>query len=100
MLKQDREGFVLPKSVQDTIPIRRLWPDGIFQFGSKFSKAICSTDISYAIASKKDRLDAVLPTVSLCAACMVAFSRRWIWYEKRCIGEAYRIFLTYPTTGH
>ena len=39
-LKQDREGFVLPKSVQDAIPIRRLWPDGIFQFGSKFSKTI------------------------------------------------------------
>ena len=34
-LKQDREGFILPKSVQDAIPIRRLWPDGIFQFGSK-----------------------------------------------------------------
>ena len=28
-LKQDREGFVLPKSVQDAIPIRRLWPDGL-----------------------------------------------------------------------
>lgn len=53
MLKQDREGFVLPKSVQDTILIRRLCPNGIFQFGSKFSKAIRSTDINYVIASKK-----------------------------------------------
>ena len=54
-LKQDKEGFVLPKSVQDAIPIRRLWPDGIFQFGSKFSKAIRFTDINYAIASKEDK---------------------------------------------
>ena len=54
-LKQDREGFVLPKSVQDAIPIRRLWPDGIFQFGSKFSKTIRFTDINYAIASKEDK---------------------------------------------
>ena len=54
-LKQDREGFVLPKSVQDTIPIRRLWPDGIFQFGSKFSKTIRFSDINYAIASKEDK---------------------------------------------
>ncbi len=54
-LKQDKEGFVLPKSVQDAIPIRRLWPDGIFQFGSKFSKTIRFTDINYAIASKEDK---------------------------------------------
>ena len=51
-LKQDREGFVLPKSVQDAIPIRRLWPDGIFQFGSKFSKTIRFSDINYAMASR------------------------------------------------
>ena len=54
-LKQDKEGFVLPRSVQDAIPIRRLWPDGIFQFGSKFSKTIRFTDINYTIASKEDK---------------------------------------------
>nr|WP_325215946.1 DUF87 domain-containing protein [uncultured Oscillibacter sp.] len=54
-LKQDKEGFILPRSVQDAIPIRRLWPDGIFQFGSKFSKTIRFTDINYAIASKEDK---------------------------------------------
>ena len=41
--------------MQDAIPIRRLWPDGIFQFGSKFSKTIRFTDINYAIASKEDK---------------------------------------------
>ena len=51
-LKQDWEGFVLPKSVQDAIPIRRLWPDGIFQFGSKFSKTIRFSDINYAMANR------------------------------------------------
>jgi len=50
-----KEGFFLPKSVQDAIPIRRLWPDGVFQFGSKFSKTIRFTDINYAIASKEDK---------------------------------------------
>ena len=54
-LKQDKEGFAVPKSVQDAIPIRRIWPDGIFQFGSKFSKAIRFSDINYAIASKEDK---------------------------------------------
>ena len=54
-LKQDKEGFAVPKSVQDAIPIRRIWPDGIFQFGSKFSKTIRFSDINYAIASKEDK---------------------------------------------
>ena len=54
-LKQDKECFSIPKSVQDAVPIHRLWPDGIFQFGSKFSKTIRFTDINYAIASKEDK---------------------------------------------
>lgn len=54
-LKQDKEHLTIPKSVQDTIPIQRLWPDGLFQFGSKFSKTVRLSDINYAIASKEDK---------------------------------------------
>ena len=54
-LKQDREKFTVPRSAQDAIPIRRIWPDGVFQFGSKFSKCIRFSDINYAIASKEDK---------------------------------------------
>ena len=54
-LKQDKECFAVPKSVQDAIPIHRLWPDGIFQYGSKFSKTIRFSDINYAIASEEDK---------------------------------------------
>ena len=54
-LKQDKQKFKIPKSVQDTIPIRRVWGDGIFQFGTKFSKTILFSDINYAIASKEDK---------------------------------------------
>ena len=54
-LKQDKEHLTVPKSVQDTIPIRRIWPDGLFQFGGKFSKTIRFSDINYAIASKEDK---------------------------------------------
>ena len=54
-LKQDKEHLSVPKSVQDTIPIRRIWPDGLFQFGGKFSKTIRFSDINYAIASKEDK---------------------------------------------
>lgn len=55
-LKQDKERFTVPRSVQDIIPIRRIWPDGVFQFGSKYSKTLRFSDINYAIASKEDIL--------------------------------------------
>lgn len=48
-LKQDKEAFTVPRSVQDAIPIHRLWLDGIFQFGSKFSKTLRFNDINYAM---------------------------------------------------
>ena len=54
-LKQDKERFTVPRSVQDIIPIRRIWPDGVFQFGSKYSKTLRFSDINYAIASKEDK---------------------------------------------
>jgi len=54
-IKQDKECFAVPKSVQDTIPIQRLWPDGVFQFGSKYSRTLRFSDINYAIASKEDK---------------------------------------------
>lgn len=39
-LRMDKERFKVPKSVQQAIPIQRIWPDGIFQQGTKFSKHI------------------------------------------------------------
>lgn len=55
MLRRDKEKFQVPRSVQDCIPVRRIWPDGIFQYGSKFSKTVKFSDINYAIASKEDK---------------------------------------------
>ena len=48
-LKQDKEKFKVPKSVQQAIPIRKIWPDGIFQVESKYSRTFRFTDINYSI---------------------------------------------------
>lgn len=53
--KQERVKFKVPRSVQEAIPIRRIWPDGIFQVGSQYSKSYSFTDINYAIAGKDDK---------------------------------------------
>jgi len=55
-LKQDKEKFVVPKKVQDLIPVMRIWPDGIFQVApNKFSKCWKFTDINYRVASEEDK---------------------------------------------
>ena len=48
-LKMDCEKYKVPRSMQESIPIRRIWKDGIFQVGNKFSKCIRFSDINYAI---------------------------------------------------
>lgn len=55
MLKQDKERFSVPRGVQSMIPIRRIWPDGIFLVGNKYTKSFRFTDINYAVASKEDK---------------------------------------------
>ena len=74
---QDKEKFIPPRRVQDAIPIRRIWPDGIFQpgyderkpgrlralfskrkkqnAGNKYSKTFRFTDINYAVASEEEQ---------------------------------------------
>ena len=56
VLKQDKEKFAVPRKVQDIIPVRSIWPDGIFMTGkNKFSKMYRFTDINYAVASRDDK---------------------------------------------
>ena len=54
-IKQDRTVYKIPRSVQDVIPIQRIFADGIFQFGTKYSRTLRFSDINYAIASKEDK---------------------------------------------
>ena len=56
IMKQDKEKFKIPKSVQDTIPIRTIWKNGIFLVGNnKYSKTYKFTDINYGTASDEDK---------------------------------------------
>ncbi len=55
IMKQDKERFVVSKGVQQAIPVRTIWPDGVFRVGNKFSKSFRFEDINYAVASKEDK---------------------------------------------
>ena len=56
LFKQDKEKFVVPKGVQDVIPVAAIFDDGIFKVGKdKYSKTYRFTDINYAVASREDK---------------------------------------------
>ena len=53
---QDREKFAAPGSVQDVIPVRRIWEDGIFLVGrNKYSKMFRFDDVNYSSASDEEK---------------------------------------------
>lgn len=55
LLKQDKERYKVPRKVQDVIPIKRIWQDGIFLVGNKYTKMYRFSDINYLVASREDK---------------------------------------------
>ena len=53
--RSERERFKIPRSVQQSIPIQRIYRDGIWQTGGKFSRTWRFADINYALASHDDQ---------------------------------------------
>ena len=56
IIKSEKEPFKVPSSVQETIPIKRIWKDGTFQVGNKFSRTFRFTDVNYSVAARDDQL--------------------------------------------
>ena len=52
VLRQDKEPYRVPRRVQDVIPIKRIWSDGIFLVGNRYAKTFKFTDINYMVASQ------------------------------------------------
>ena len=56
LFKQDKEKFILTKSLQDVIPVQSIFEDGIFQIAkNKYSKCFKFSDINYAVSSHEDK---------------------------------------------
>ena len=53
VMKKDQEPYRVPKRVQDVIPIKCMWRDGIFLVGTRYSKTYKFTDINYMVASQE-----------------------------------------------
>ena len=81
--KMEREKFRIPRSVQDAIPIRRIYADGIFQVGNQYSKTWSFTDINYAIAGKEDKTSMFLDYSELLNALDSGASAKITIYNRR-----------------
>ena len=79
----EREKFRIPRSVQDAIPIRRIFADGIFQVGNQYSKTWSFTDINYAIAGKEDKTAMFLDYSELLNALDSGASAKITIYNRR-----------------
>lgn len=56
IFKQDKEKIKVPKFVQDIIPVKAIYEDGLFLVGkNKYSKSYKFLDINYAVASREDK---------------------------------------------
>ena len=55
VLKLDKERYRVPRKVQEIIPVKRIWNDGIFLVGNTFTKMYRFTDINYLVASREDK---------------------------------------------
>lgn len=53
--RSERTAFKIPRSVQQTIPIQRVYRDGIWQVNGKFSQTWRFADINYTLASYEDQ---------------------------------------------
>lgn len=54
--KSDKERYRPSRKVQDIIPIKKIWADGLFQVGTgKYSKSWRCSDINYQIAGAETR---------------------------------------------
>ena len=55
-LKIDKEPYKIPRKVQDVVPIKRIWEDGIFLAGNRYCKSFRFYDINYIVASQQAQM--------------------------------------------
>ena len=53
--RHEKVRFAIPRSVQDIIPVKTVWQDGIFYADGKYSKTFKFEDINYSVAGKEDQ---------------------------------------------
>ena len=81
--KEARKKRTIPKSVQHSIPINRIFKDGIIQCGRRYSKSWRFSDVNYAVASDNDQLEMFLAHSAILNGCLPT-----LWYKSAFITDS------------
>mgnify|MGYP001111994857 FL=1 len=54
------ESFRVPRSVQESIPVRKIYRDGVWLCGGRYSKMWRFQDVNYAVASEADQAEILM----------------------------------------
>lgn len=54
------ESFRVPRSVQESIPVRKIYRDGVWLCGGRYSKMWRFQDVNYAVASEADQSEILM----------------------------------------
>ena len=100
ILKSDRERYSVPKRVQDLIPVRRIWPDGIFQIGNnKYCQSFRFSDINYLVASREDQEKMLLSYSALLNSLDSGATTKITIFNHRVRREAFEASMLMPLRG-
>lgn len=73
----------MPKSIQQWMPIQRVYADGILFYDGRFSKTYRFSDINYSIASKDDQMSMFLQWCAVINALDVGAAIKLTLYNRR-----------------
>ncbi len=97
----ERDAFFVPRSVQQSIPIKRVYKDGIFEVSGKFSKTWRFFDVNYKVASPDQQMTLFMAYCAFlnslpvgCTAKITLFNRR---LNQKAFGKA--LMLEYQGDG-
>ena len=95
----ERDAFCIPNSVQKSLPIKRIYKDGIFRVSSKFSKSWRFFDINYKVVSPEKQMELFMAYCSFLNALPVNAAAKITLFNRRLHQKEFSRTLLMPLKG-
>lgn len=95
----ERDAFFIPRSVQQSIPIKRIYKDGIFEVSGKFSKTWRFFDVNYKVASPEKQMELFMAYCAFLNALPVNAAAKITLFNRRLNQKEFSRTLLMPFKG-
>lgn len=95
----ERDAFFIPRSVQQSIPIKRIYKDGIFEVSGKFSKTWRFFDVNYKVASPEKQMELFMSYCAFLNALPVNAAAKITLFNRRLNQKEFSRTLLMPFKG-